>query len=66
MNKLLCHGADVYLALVMPSSIQGHGVTQKVKQQIMKEKGPFRKAPPVTETRSKMRKEASVAIRAEL
>ena len=66
MDKLLGRGADVYLAVVMPSSIQGHGVTQKVKQQMMKEKGPIRKAPPVADTRSKMCKEAPVAVRAEL
>ena len=66
MDKLLGRGADVYLAVVMPSSIQGHGVTQKVKQQIMKEKGPIRKAPPVADTRSKMCKEAPVAVRTEL
>ena len=66
MNKLLRRGADVHLAVIMPSSIQGSGVTQKVKQQIMKEKGPIRKAPPVAETRSKMCKEAPVEIRAEL
>ena len=66
MDKLLGRGADVYLAVVMPSSIQGHGVTQKIKQQIMKEKGPIRKAPPVADTRSKMCKEAPVAVRAEL
>ena len=66
MDKLLSRGADVYLAVVMPSSIQGHGVTQKIKQQIMKEKGPIRKAPPVADTRSKMCKEAPVAVRAEL
>ena len=41
MNKLLRRGADVHLAVIIPSSIQGSGVTQKVKQQIMKEKGPI-------------------------
>ena len=66
MNKLLRRGADVHLAVIMPSSIQGSGVTQKVKQQMMKEKGPIRKAPPVAETRSKMCKEAPVEIRVEL
>ena len=56
----------MYLAVITPSSIQKSGMTFKVKQQLMKEKGAVRKAPPIAETRSKMCKEAPVAIRAEL
>ena len=66
MDKLLRSGAEVYLAVVLPSSIHKSGVTQKVKQQRMKEKGPIRKPPPVAETKSKMWKEAPVQVREEL
>ena len=66
MDKLLRSGAEVYLAVVLPSSIHKSGVTQKVKQQRMKEKGAIRKPPPVAETRSKMCKEAPVEVREEL
>ena len=45
MDKLLHSGAKVYLAVILPSSIHKSGVTQKVKQQMMKEKGPIRKPP---------------------
>ena len=66
MNKLLKSGAEMYLAVITPSSIQKSGMTFKVKQQLMKEKGAVRKAPPIAETRSKMCKEAPIAIRTEL
>ena len=66
MDKLLRSGAEVYLAVILPSSIHKSGVTQKVKQQRMKEKGAIRKPPPVAETRSKMCKEAPVEVREEL
>ena len=66
MDKLLRSGAEVYLAVILPSSIHKSRVTQKVKQQMMKEKGPIRKPPPVTKTRSKMCKEAPVEVREEL
>ena len=56
----------MYLAVITPSSIQKSGMTFKVKQQLMKEKGAVRKAPPIAETRAKMCKEALVAIRTEL
>ena len=63
LQKLLKRGEQVYLAMVRPTGIQKQGITQKVKQQIMKEKGPIRKAPPIAETRRKMCNEAPVAIR---
>ena len=66
MNKLLKSGAEMYLALITPNSIQKSGMTFKVKQQLMKEKGAVRKAPSIVETRAKMCKEAPVAIRTEL
>ena len=47
MNKLLKSGAEMYLAVITPSSIQKSGMTFKVKQQIMKEKGAVRKTPPI-------------------
>ena len=66
LQKLLKRGEQVYLAMVRPTGIQKQGITQKVKQQIMKEKGPIRKAPPIAETRRKMCNEAPVAIRKQL
>ena len=66
MNKLLKTGAEMYLAVIQPSSIQTSGMTMKTKQQIMKEKGPVRKAPAIAETRDRMCKEAPVAIRSKL
>ena len=66
MNKLLKTGADMYLAVIQPSLIQTSGMTMKTKQQIMKEKGPVRKAPPIVETRDRMCKEAPVAIPSKL
>ena len=66
LQKLLKRGEQVYLAMVRPTEMQKQGITQKVKQQIMKEKGPIRKAPPIAETRRKMCNEAPVAIRKQL
>ena len=66
LQKLLKRGEQVYLAMVRPTGIQKQGITQKIKQQIMKEKGPIRKAPPIAETRRKMCNEAPVAIRKRL
>ena len=66
MNKLLKSGADMYLAVILPSSIQKSGMTLKVKQQMMKEKGAVRKTPPIAQTRERMCKEAPVTIRQEL
>ena len=66
MNTLLKSGADMYLVVILSSSVQKSGMTFKVKQQLMKEKGSIRKAPPIMETGEKMCKEASVAIRLEL
>ena len=43
MQKLLKRGEAMYLAIVRPVMGQKQGITQKVKQQIMKEKGPVRK-----------------------
>ena len=66
MNKLLKSGADMYLAVILPSSVQKAGMTSKVKQQMMKDKGAIRKAPPIAETRERMCKEAPVSIRSQL
>ena len=56
----------MFLALIRPTSQSGQGMTQKAKQQIMKETGPIRKAPPVAETRKRMCNEAPADIRTEL
>ena len=66
MNKLLKSGEDMYLVVILPNSIQKSRMTFKVKQKIMKQKGPIRKAPLITETLEKMCKEAPVAIRSQL
>ena len=66
MSKLLKSKEDMYFAVIPRSSIQKSGVIFKVKQQIMKEKGAIRKAPPVIDTREKMCREAPVAIRSQL
>ena len=50
--KIMKRGEPVFLALICPTSKSGQGMTQKVKQQIMKETGPIRKAPPVAEKRA--------------
>ena len=62
LQKLLKRGEPVYLAMVRPTAIQKQGITQKVKQQIMKEKGPIKKAPPIVKTRKRMCSEAPIAI----
>ena len=56
----------MFLALIRPTSQSGQGMTQKAKQQIMKETGPIRKAPPVAETRKRMCSEAPTDIRTQL
>ena len=66
VQKLLKRGETVYLAMVRSTTGQKQGVTQKVKQQMMKATGPIRKAPPIAETRQKMCNEAPVTIRKEL
>ena len=66
MNKLLKAGEEMYLAVILPSSLPKPGMTFKVKQQMMKDKGPVRKAPPIAETRERMCKEAPGSIRKQL
>ena len=66
MQKLLKRGEPMYLALVRPTNGSKQGMTQKVKFQMMKEKGAVRKAPPIAETRRHMCKEAPGEIRQEL
>ena len=64
--KIMKRGEPVFLALIRPTSQSGQGMTQKAKQQIMKETGPIQKAPPVAETRKRMCNEAPADIRTEL
>ena len=60
-------GESVYLAIFTPSAIQQKaGQSTKTKLQQLKEKGPVRKAPPVSETRERMCREAPAAIRTQL
>ena len=66
MAKYMKHGENVFLAMIRPSARHQKGITQKVKQQMMKEKGAIRKASPIHETRSKMCAEAPISIRTEL
>ena len=66
MNKLLKAGEEMYLAVILPSSLPKPGMTFKVKQQMMKEKGPVQKTPPIAETRARMCKEAPESIRKQL
>ena len=66
MQKLLKRGEPMYLALVRPTNGSKQGMTQKVKFQMMKEKGAVRKAPPIAETRRHMCNEAPGEIRQEL
>ena len=63
MAKYMKHGENVFLAMIRPSARHQQGITQKVKQQMMKEKGAIRKAPPIHETRSKVCAEAPISIR---
>ena len=66
MAKLMRRGELVYLAMIYPTMQSKQGITQKVKQQLMKEKGPIRKALPVAETRKRMCLDAPVEVRTEL
>ena len=56
----------MFLAVIRSTNQSGQGMTQKVKQQIMKETGPIRKAPPVAETRKRMCNEAPADVRMQL
>ena len=56
----------MFLAMIRPTGQVKQGVTQKVKQQMMKETGPVRKAPPVAETRKRMCLDAPADVRTEL
>ena len=64
--KIMKRGEPVFLVVIRPTSQSGQGMTQKAKQQIMKETGPIRKAPPVAETRKRICNEAPTDIRTEL
>ena len=66
MQKCMKRGEVVYLAMVRPTEARKQGITQKVKQQIMKDKGPIRKAPPIAKTRKRMCNEAPAEIKKEL
>ena len=67
MEKIMKSGESVYLAIFTPSAIQQKaGQSTKTKLQQLKEKGPIRKAPPVSETRERMCREAPAAIRTQL
>ena len=65
MQKCMKLGEVVYLAMVRPTEAVKQGVTQKVKQQIMKDKVPIRKAPPIVETRKRMCSEAPIEVKKE-
>ena len=57
----------VFLAFVRPTNYpQEQGLTQRVKREQMKSKGPVRKTPPVAETRKKICSEAPKGIQKEL
>ena len=64
--KLMKQGEPMFLAMIRPTTQKKQGVTQKVKQQMMKETGPVRKAPPVAETRKRMCLDAPADVRTEL
>ena len=66
VQKLLKRGEPVYLAMVRTIEVRKQGITQKVRQQRMKETGPIWKAPPIAETRKRMCNEAPESIRQEL
>ena len=59
-------GENVFLDVIRASARHRQGITQKVKQQMMKEKGAIRKTPPIYVMRSKMCTESLVSIRTEL
>ena len=63
MQKCMKRGEVVYLAMVWPTEARKQGITHKVKQQIMKDKGPIRKAPPIMETRKRMCSEALAKVK---
>ena len=64
--KLIKRGEPMFLAMIRPTVQKKQGITQKVKQQKMKETGPVRKAPPVAETRRRMCLDAPADVRTEL
>ena len=67
LQKCLRHEEPVFLAFVRPTNPQHEqGMTQRVKREQMKSKGPVRKAPPVVETRKKICSEAPRGIQKEL
>ena len=66
LQKYAKRGDVIYIAVVRTVTGSGQGITQKVKQQIMKDKGPIRKAPPIAETRKRMCNDAPVEVKKEL
>ena len=55
MSKVMKKNELAYLAIIRPKPVQNErGVTQKVKWDQMKQMGPVRKAPPISETRKKI------------
>ena len=67
LQKCLRREEPVFLAFVRPTNPQHEqGMTQRVKREQMKSKGPVRKAPPVAETRKKICSEAPRGIQKEL
>ena len=67
LQKCVQREEPVFLAFVRPTNPQQEqGMTQRVKREQMKSKGPVRKAPPVAETRKKICSEAPSGIRKEL
>ena len=69
MKKLIKRKEPCFLAIIRPTSeedVQQKGMTQKVKREMMKEKGAVRAAPPVEETRNKICFDAPEEIRTEL
>ena len=67
LQKCLRREEPVFLAFVRPTNHpQEQGLTQRVKREQMKSKGPVRKAPPVAETGKKICSEAPKDIQKEL
>ena len=67
LQKCLRREERVFLAFVRPTNYpQEQGLTQRVKWEQMKSKGPMRKAPPVAETQKKICSEAPKDIQKEL
>ena len=65
--KCIRREEPVFSAFIRPTNPQHEqGMTQRVKREQMKSKGPVQKAPPVAETRKKICSEAPKGIQKEL